>query len=130
MKNGLDMEKLDIGKRLKELRENAELSGKALAEKANIAQSTISEIESGKTTPGIRILEKICRALGITPAEFFNPDTTRHKPLPADLARMVEKARRLRPEQRAVVGLIIDAFLQQNGDCAAEDRPPYKPSAD
>lgn len=121
---------MDIGKRLKELRQNAELSGKALAMKAGIAQSTISEIESGKLTPGVRIIEKVCQALSITLADFFAPSGASREPLPEDLAQILKKARQLTPEQRTTVYLVIDAFLKQSRPAkqnnVAEDSPSYE----
>ncbi|MDP3043808.1 MAG: helix-turn-helix transcriptional regulator [Bacillota bacterium] len=120
---------MDIGNRLKQLRQNAKLSGKALAKKASIAQSTVSEIESGKLVPGIRIIEKVCQALGITLADFFAPSGVGYETLPDDLAQILERARQLTPEQRTTVYLLINAFLKQSGsrkqNNVAEDSSSY-----
>jgi transcriptional regulator with XRE-family HTH domain len=47
-------------------------SQNALSEMADVAQSTIRELELGGRTPNIETLAKICDVLDLTLAEFFN----------------------------------------------------------
>ncbi|HHW43810.1 MAG TPA: helix-turn-helix domain-containing protein [Desulfotomaculum sp.] len=88
---------MDIGKRIKSLRKSAGLSQNALAKKAGVPQSVISEVESGKYTPKIEFLQSICATLGLTLAEFFSEETSSLSP---DLRQLLEEAESLTPEQR------------------------------
>ncbi|WP_207742394.1 helix-turn-helix domain-containing protein [Clostridium tepidum] len=54
-----------IGENLQKLRKEKKLSLRALAEKANISKSTLSDIENGKTNPTVTTLEKIAAALEV-----------------------------------------------------------------
>lgn len=54
----------DIGKILKRLRQEADLSGHALAEKSGIEQPHISKIERGKVNVTLLTLIKIAHAFG------------------------------------------------------------------
>jgi transcriptional regulator with XRE-family HTH domain len=37
-----------------------------IAEAANLTQSALSSIETGRRTPGVEVIIRICRALGVT----------------------------------------------------------------
>jgi transcriptional regulator with XRE-family HTH domain len=70
---------LDIGNKLRHFREAAGLSQRALAKRANIANSTISLIEANSSSPSIGQLKRILDAIPIGVSEFFaqepdNPD--------------------------------------------------------
>ncbi len=52
---------------LKKIRENKGISERQLSKITGISQGYISEIESGKKSPTIRMLYKIANALGICP---------------------------------------------------------------
>ena len=56
---------MDVGKRIKELREALGLTGVGLAKKAGIKQSTLYSIEAEGVQPTIPTLEAICQGLGI-----------------------------------------------------------------
>lgn len=65
------MDAIEVGKRVRQLREKAGLSQNRLAIKAGIAPSYIPDIEKGKKCPTVQTLDYICFGLGITLAEFF-----------------------------------------------------------
>lgn len=50
---------------LREIREAQGLTQKALAERADVAQATISHLEVGKYTPSVSTLQKVARVLGL-----------------------------------------------------------------
>lgn len=64
--------KINIGKRIKELRKNRGLSQEKLAEMADIEQHTLSYIETGNNFCTAETLEKIIKALDIEPYEIFD----------------------------------------------------------
>lgn len=96
-----------VHERIVELRQALGMSGNQLAKASGIAQSTISAIESGKTSPTIDSLERICSALGITLAEFFSYDS---EELPPDLIQLIETAKKLTPEERKSITHMIQSL--------------------
>lgn len=57
-----------LGLRLRQLREQAGESARTIAARADINQSTMSRIETGKLRPGPDILDRIIKALDLDPA--------------------------------------------------------------
>lgn len=64
--------KLKIGQRIKELREQTNMSQKDLAYAADLDRSYIASIENGQRNVSIINIEKIATALNVTLKEFFN----------------------------------------------------------
>ena len=64
--------KVKIGKRIRQLRESAELSQKDLAYTADLDRSYIASVENGQRNISIINIEKITKALDVTLKEFFN----------------------------------------------------------
>lgn len=62
---------MEIGLKLKELREARGLNTKQLAELAECTPSLISQLERGKADPSISMLKKIARALNVNIVDFF-----------------------------------------------------------
>ena len=65
---------IDIGLRLRMVRLRCQLSQRALAKKANVANATISLIESGNTSPSVSALKRILSGIPMTLAEFFSDE--------------------------------------------------------
>ncbi len=57
--------------RINELCEKKKLSHYRLALKSGIAQSSVSSMLNGKSTPSVYSLEKLCKGLDMTLAQFF-----------------------------------------------------------
>ena len=64
--------KIKIGIRIKELREEANMSQKDLAYASDLDRSYIASIENGQRNVSIVNIEKIAKALGSTLTNFFN----------------------------------------------------------
>jgi transcriptional regulator with XRE-family HTH domain len=62
---------LAVGARLKTIREQAGLSQRELAKRANVTNSTISLIEQESHAPSLASLHRILRAIPISIADFF-----------------------------------------------------------
>jgi transcriptional regulator with XRE-family HTH domain len=63
---------IDIGGRLRQVREAANLSQRVLAKRAGITNSTISLIEANKSNPSVGALKRILDAVPIGLSEFFS----------------------------------------------------------
>lgn len=62
---------LELGLRLRALRERAGLSQRNLAKRASVTNSTISLIESGKMNPSVGALKRILEGIPVGLSEFF-----------------------------------------------------------
>jgi transcriptional regulator with XRE-family HTH domain len=82
---------LQIGQRVKALREEQGLSLDALAQRCGVSRSNISLIERGQSSPTATMLDKLSAGLGVSVASLFALD--RAPPTaPQPLARVHEQA--------------------------------------
>ena len=65
---------IDLGFRLRMVRQRHQLSQRALAKKAGVANASISLIESGNTSPSVSALKRILAGFPMTLAEFFSDE--------------------------------------------------------
>ncbi|MFW6059504.1 MAG: helix-turn-helix domain-containing protein [Phycisphaeraceae bacterium] len=65
------MDERDVGANIRRRREAAGLTLTALAERAELTKSTLSKIETGRTSAPVSTLLRIADALGVPLAEFF-----------------------------------------------------------
>ncbi|WP_366928741.1 cupin domain-containing protein [Methylotenera sp.] len=65
---------MDVGLKLKIVRLRHQLSQRALAKRAGVANATISLIESGNTSPSVSALKRILAGIPMTLAEFFSDE--------------------------------------------------------
>jgi transcriptional regulator with XRE-family HTH domain len=63
--------KLKVGQRIRELRHQLKLSQEALAYKAEVDRTYMTDVENGRRNISIEILEKIIAALEVSFTEFF-----------------------------------------------------------
>lgn len=66
---------INVGKRLKALRNESGLSIRGLAAKSGLAVNTLSLIENEKTSPSVSTLQQLAAALKVPVTAFFKPDT-------------------------------------------------------
>jgi len=64
--------KLKVGQRIKELRKDLELSQEALALKAEVDRTYVTDVEAGRRNVSLEILERLIKALNVSVTEFFN----------------------------------------------------------
>lgn len=65
---------IDVGKRLRALREAQNLSQRQLADMSGVTNGMISMVEQNRTSPSILSLTKILGGLGVAMSEFFAVD--------------------------------------------------------
>lgn len=70
---------IDVGIRLRQLREVRKVSMRALAQMSGLSANALSMIERGKTSPSVSTLYRLADALGVPVTDFFNPESSRKK---------------------------------------------------
>jgi transcriptional regulator with XRE-family HTH domain len=64
--------KLKIGKRIRELRKELDISQEALAYKSEVDRTYVTDVENGRRNVSVEILERIIAGLNVSVSEFFN----------------------------------------------------------
>ena len=99
---------VDIGKRLRELREAKGLSQRDVEDRSGLPRSQLSIIENGHSTPSFHVLERWAEALDIELHELFNVEHGQPEaPVPPERIPV-------RSQERTLLGLF--------GQMPAEDR--------
>jgi transcriptional regulator with XRE-family HTH domain len=62
-----------LGARIKELRNGLQISQEELAGRSNVHWTYLSDLERGRQSPTLDVMNRVVRALGVTLAEFFAP---------------------------------------------------------
>jgi transcriptional regulator with XRE-family HTH domain len=70
---------VDVGYRLKELRQERGKSMRALARLSGLSTNALSMIERGKTSPSVSTLYKLAEALEVPITAFFRSEPPRHE---------------------------------------------------
>lgn len=73
---------MDVGSRLRHVREKFGLSQRELAKRAGVTNGTISLIEQNRVSPSVSSLMKVLEGLPMTLAEFFTFDLAPQAPTP------------------------------------------------
>lgn len=60
-----------LGRRLQELRTNADLTQQELADKARLDWKYLAAIENGRKSPSLAVLARLMHALDVEPPEVF-----------------------------------------------------------
>ncbi len=72
---------MEVGKRIRQLREMRGVTVNKLANMAGLSQSFLREIELGNKVPTVETLSYFCDALEISLSEFFSEDTPAINPI-------------------------------------------------
>src|SRR3990172_5444870 len=70
---------VNVGRRLRELRAEHNLSIRALAERSGLAVNTLRLIENSRTSPSVGTLQQIAVALDVPITAFFETDAPKNK---------------------------------------------------
>ncbi len=93
---------IDVHAEIKRLQAEKGWSENRLAIEAELTQSTISNLFNRRSMPSITTLDAICRAFGITLAQFFAEDE-KSQLLNADELSLIADYRRLNKKQQFVI---------------------------
>ena len=85
---------MDVGTRIKVLREKNELTQNALAEKAGVSQTHLRRVELGQADITIGHLQLLCDAMSISMKDFFQ-ETSASDELSAAFSKLSPKQRTL-----------------------------------
>ncbi len=96
---------INLGERLRSLRQARGLTTQQLADKVAVSQSYISRFENNRAVPDIELLGKILHALDSDLASFFSLDEEEATP---DLIQLIETIKTLTPEAR----IKLNEFIQ------------------
>jgi transcriptional regulator with XRE-family HTH domain len=69
-----------VGERLRAIRQLRRRTLKAVAERAGVSESFLSQVERGKASPSVASLSRIAAALGVSVADLFEPNGSLRKP--------------------------------------------------
>ncbi len=70
---------VDVGQRLRQLREERGISMRALARNSNLSANALSMIERGLTSPSVSTLNKLAAALQVPIVAFFKHEVVKEK---------------------------------------------------
>ncbi len=96
------MDRHDVAKRIRELREERKLTQNALAYQAGVSPTYIYQLERGEKNPTIEYIDNICWGLGITIEEFFS---TKKNDAPA-----ADKLAALTPAQKQLLNDFLNSL--------------------
>ena len=71
---------VEVGERLRAIRRLRRGTLKAVADRAGLSESFLSQVERGRANASIASLQRIAGALGVSVADLFSPDGTRSRP--------------------------------------------------
>ena len=87
----INEQEAEILKRLKAARENAKMSQLELSYKSGVSQNMITYIETGKSSPTLTTILKLCNALNINPAELFMQTEIERNNIKDEIINLVKK---------------------------------------
>lgn len=93
---------MDVGKRIKELREQRGISQNRFADFAGISQTHLRRVELGLADITVGHLQLVCDALGISVKEFFTINDKTD-----DLSVAIAK---LTPKQKQLLADLLNSF--------------------
>lgn len=103
----LNSQNVQIGARLKVVREQNGLSQRELAKRSSVTHSSISMIEQGQHSPSVSSLEKILSGIPMTLAQFFVCD-------PLNATQVVYRSSELAAQQKQSSAIIIQDIPHKN----------------
>ena len=89
------MDKFDVAKRIKSLREAKNLTQNALANNSVVSPTYIYQLEKGEKSHTVEYLDHICWGLGITIEEFFCTTETSAKQIYDKLSILTAEQKKL-----------------------------------
>ena len=105
------MDKLALGKKIREARLEKKYTQQNLAEEAGIGEMYLGEIERGTKMPSLKIFIKIIEALDISADYVLRDELSSGQHYVYD--EITEKLKGLTPKQRKAASDILDAYIRK-----------------
>jgi len=99
---------VDITARLKELQQRHGWSDYKIAKEAGLSPNTVSNIYRRGNTPSLVTLEAMCKAFGVTMAQFFAEDELME--ITPELRKLIDSWTALTAEQKDAIWKIINTY--------------------
>ncbi|MBR2968182.1 MAG: helix-turn-helix transcriptional regulator [Clostridia bacterium] len=93
---------MNVGKRIRELREKQGYSQNELANIADVSQTHLRRIELGQSGVSVDHLQMICDALGISLVDFFDIENRQDE--------LLDAAKKLTPKQKHHLVKFLDSL--------------------
>lgn len=116
---GMDPKKKSLGQKLKELRENYDLSQQQVASALNIDRSTYGYYELDKTRPSLETLVRLSHIFSV-PAEQLLPTEEEDAAVLSDLCQPSSMVRSLTKDERGLLTLFRSLTKAQKKQVLAE----------
>ena len=75
-----ELERVDVGERLRAIRRLRRATLRTVAERADLSESFLSQVERGRANASVASLKRIAAALGVSVADLFEPNGSTGKP--------------------------------------------------
>jgi len=99
---------VDVKERLIQLQQQRGWTDYKIAKEAGLSSNTVSNIYRRNNVPSLPTLEALCKAFGITMAQFFAEDDLVE--LTPEIRELVDKWTALTDEQKAAVWQILKSY--------------------
>ena len=103
------MDEKDFAMRLSRLREQKGVSARDMSLSLGQNPSYINNIENGKSKPSLSAIFYICDYLGVTPAEFFDLESTN----PTKLNVLVKDMKKLSDKQLDMITALVKDLIRK-----------------
>ena len=101
---------MDIGQRMRQLSKDNGWTLTELAEKIQISQPYLSQIERGDKQPPVDVIVNVCKTLDIPLSQFFENEEDQ---LPTDILQLIETAKKLSSEERKYLNQFLQSTLKR-----------------
>lgn len=106
---------MDVGKRIRQLRKEHNMTTNKLAELCNTSQPVISKLENGHRIPDVPTIQKICEVFDMTLSDFFAPEDFSIS-VDNNLEELLNNAKELNPEQIKSLSNFLRTIIDKDND--------------
>lgn len=106
---------INVGKRIKSLRNQKGISARLLADKTDLDPSQISKIENETSKPSLDALQRICKVLDISISDFFavSINDNRSDQVLPEMEQLIETSKSLTTNQMELLNKLLKSFVQE-----------------
>lgn len=121
---------MDIGKRLRQLREAKGLSQNAIQQKTGLFRNCISRVENGHTNPSLPVLERLADAMKVRLPELFEggsgksevPRLPERNPIGSQEQTLLALFSQIPPEDKALLISLAREMVDLKGNLGEAEK--------